>query len=183
MTQRRKVTFASTCHGVMRGLFPGLAALLSACVPIMIPPGAQHPVRDWPASATCPVPARSATDAPRLLALMNAERAKAGLPPLVLSAKASDVAHRFACEIAARGDIDHTGSDGSRLSERLMRGGLAPLYVAENTASFYRTPEDAMAAWMASPPHRDNILRREVTSVGIGQADGTEAYWVVDFTS
>lgn len=180
MQEQRQVTFAS--------LLGALA--LSACVPIpiVIAPGAmmpvrEWPVREWPASATCPVPARSAADGPRLVALMNAERGKAGLKPLVLSTEISAVAHAFACEIAARGDIDHTGTDGSKLSERLQRGGVLALMVAENTAYLYPNPEAAMAAWMASPGHRENILRPEARAVGVGQADGGEVYWVVDFTS
>ena len=162
-----------------------LASILafSACVPVVITPGALQPVRAWPATATCPVPAHSATDASRLVALMNAERAKAGLTPLTLSAKISDVAHKFACEAAARDDISHIGTDGSKLSERLMRGGISALSVSENTASFYRTPEAAMAAWMISPPHRENILRPNARAVGVGQAEGAQTIWVVDFTS
>jgi len=114
---------------------------------------------------------------------MNAERAKAGLQPLKLSAPISAVAHAYACEAAARQDIGHVGSDGSKLSERLRRGGITASMVAENNAMFYRTPEAAMAAWMASPHHRENIMRANARFVGIGQADGVEAVWVVNFTS
>lgn len=66
---------------------------------------------------------------------------------------------------------------------RLRRGGITALMVAENTASFYKTPKAAMEAWMASPHHRENMQRPQVRAVGIGQADGTKALWVVDFTS
>lgn len=175
MTRCHQVTFASMLAAI----------LVSACVPIpiVIPPGALQPVRNWPATATCPVPARSATDGPAMVALMNAERAKRGLSPLILSPKISAVAHKYACEAAARDDISHTGTDGSKVSERLMRGGISALMVAENTASFYRTPAQAMAAWMASPHHRENILRPQARAVGVGQADGVQAIWVVDFTS
>lgn len=170
MPRRHQVTLAS--------LFA-----VSACIPIVIPPGAMQPTRPWPTTATCPIPARTTTDAAKLVALMNAERAKLGLTPLVLSAEISTVAHKFACEAAARNDISHVGSDGSKVSERLMRGGISALYVSENTASFYRTPEQAMAAWMVSPHHRENILRPNSRAVGVGQADGVQAIWVVDFTS
>ena len=180
MPRRHQVTFASILV-VSRLAVSGL--VLSACVPIVIPPGAMQPTRAWPATANCPVPARSATDAPKLVALMNVERAKVGLAPLVLSAQISTVAHKFACEAAARDDISHTGTDGSKVSERLMRGGVSALMVAENTASFYRTPDEAMAAWMISPHHRENILRTGARAVGVGQADGVQAIWVVDFTS
>ena len=173
MNRYNQVTFSS-----LLGPF-----ILCACVPVVIPPGALHSVRDWPACAACPVPARSAMDGPHLVALMNAERARAGLSPLVLSPQVSAVAHAYACETAARDDIGHTGSDGSKVSERLMRGGVSALMVSENTATFYRSPEEAMAAWMASPHHRENILRPASRAVGVGQADGTQAVWVVDFTS
>ena len=55
--------------------------------------------------------------------------------------------------------------------------------VSENTAALYGTPAGVVAAWMASPPHRANILRPNARAVGVGQADGTRAAWVVDFTS
>ena len=177
--------------------------VLAGCVPVLIPvpiptgfqtvtlpgptirirPGANDPVRPWPASATCPVPARSASDGPKVVALMNAERAKVGLQPLVISSKIAAVAHAYACEAATRGDIGHVGSDGSKLSERLRRGGISAAMVAENNAADYATPEQAMAAWMASPHHRENILRPDAARVGVGQADGAMAVWVVDFTS
>ena len=166
----------------------GLLLALSACVVIAIEPGtpaANAPVArsTWPATASCPVPARTANDAPRLLALINAERAKAGVQALVASAAMADVAHRFACEIAARDDIAHSGSDGSTLSERLGRSGISANLVAENTASGQRTPEAVMAGWMASPHHRANILRAAARNFGLGQADGAQPYWVTDFTS
>ncbi len=156
---------------------------LAACVSVVIRPGDVGPTRAWPAIADCPVPARSASDGPKLVALMNADRTRAGLQPLTLSAPISAVAHAYACEAAARQDIGHVGSDGSKLSERLRRGGISALMVAENNASFYRTPEEAMAAWMASQHHRDNILRPNASKVGVGQADGVDAVWVVNFTS
>jgi uncharacterized protein YkwD len=34
---------------------------------------------------------------------------------------------------------------------------------------------------MASPRHRENILRPELDKVGIGLADGARPVWVVDF--
>ena len=115
---------------------------------------------------------------------MNAELAKAGLQPLVLSTAISEVAHAYACEASARQDIGHVGSDGSKVSERLRRGGITASMVSENNALFYRTPDEAMAGWMDSPPHRENILRPNARNVGIGQAaEGLAAVWVVNFTS
>ena len=160
-----------------------LCLALTACVVIPIRATDLGPTRSWPASATCPTPARSAANAPRLVALMNAERSKAHLAPLTLSPALSGVSHAYACELAARGDINHRGTDGSSVTERLRRGGISASTVAENTASGQRSPEAVMAGWMASPHHRANILRPNVSRVGLGQADGAQPVWVTDFAS
>lgn len=164
-----------------------LPLLLSACV--VIPVGVHFPTDDlpvtaWPATASCPVPARSPTDGQTLVGLINAQRSAAGVGPLTLSAPLSDIAHRFACENAARQTVSHDGSDGSNLAQRLHRGGVAMLLAAENTGLGFSSPQIALDWWMASPPHRENILRPEFTQIGIGQADGVPCpTWVLDFIS
>ncbi len=164
-----------------------LPALLAACV--VIPAGMHYPADDqpvtaWPASADCPVPARSAADARALVALINGQRAQAGLAPLTLSAPLSDIAHRHACDNAARQSVSHDGSDGSDLAARLHRAGVRVSLAAENTGLGFSSPGIALEWWMASPPHRANILRPEITQVGVGQADGVpRPTWVLDFVA
>jgi len=164
---------------------PILAATLTACIAVVeVPFGAPKVApRPWPAQASCPMPARSAADQARTLALLNGERAKAGLPPLRASAAVASVAHHYACELATRPGLSHTGADGSTLRERLARGGVASSLVAENLAAGQRSADQVVAAWMASPGHRANILRPEVTTMGLGQADGALPLWVLDLTS
>ncbi len=158
-----------------------LSCVLTACVVITVSPQSGVPARPWPASATCPQPPGAQANAQRLLALMNAERAKAGVRPLHLSPQATSVAHSYACEISARQDIDHTGTDGSKLPERLKRGGISAGLMAENTGSQFTSPDRGMALWMASAGHRRNILLPGVSQVGIGQTGGAYPTWVVDF--
>ena len=161
-----------------------LCLALSACVTVTLSSSASSgPTRPWPASATCPSPPGSASTAVQVVALMNAERTRARLPPLTLSPALSSAAHAFACEAAARGDIGHTGSDGSTLSERLRREGVSANVVAENNAAGQRSAAEVVAAWMASPHHRANVLRPEVSRVGLGQAQGAQLVWVADFAS
>jgi uncharacterized protein YkwD len=39
-----------------------------------------------------------------------------------------------------------------------------------------------MQGWMASPPHRANILAYNYNLVGVGRSDGDgKAFWVADF--
>lgn len=159
-----------------------LSCVLSACVVVTtISPQDGIAARPWPASASCPMPAGAQASAVRLVALMNAERAKVGAAPLQLTQAASDVAHRFACEISARQDIDHRGTDGSTLPERLKRGGISAGMMEENTGSQFTSPDRGMELWMASSGHRRNILSTSVSKVGVGLAGGAYPTWVVDF--
>lgn len=161
-----------------------LAVALSGCVAVVkIPMAPATTFRPWPASAACPAPDRSAADAARVLHLVNLHRARAGLGALSASAALSDAAHRFACDLARRTSLSHTGSDGADLRERLARAGAVAGLMAENVAAGQVSPEEVVADWMASPHHRDNILRPDLTQLGLGQADGAMPVWVLDLSS
>lgn len=158
---------------------------ISGCVPVPVGqywPIDHQPTRPWPASARCPTPAQAVSQRNALLSLMNAARTQAGLAALTLDPAITSVAQSYACENAARQSISHVGSDGSDLTERFRRGGLKASLEAENTGLFRGEAQHAFDWWMGSPHHRDNILRPQVTRVGIGvaAADSTTA-WVVDF--
>jgi uncharacterized protein YkwD len=158
-----------------------LPALLVAACATQYYPSDSNPTRNWPAAADCPTPARAASEAETLLRLMNEARAAAGLAALRRDPALTATAQSYACENAARQSLDHVGSDGSDLLERVRRSGLQPALAAENTGLGYASAEAAFAGWMASPHHRENILRPEISLVGIGLADGARPVWVVDF--
>jgi len=54
----------------------------------------------------------------------------------------------------------------------------------ENIGFGFDSPEDALKGWMNSPGHRDNIVNRDHTHIGIGVsvANGV-AWWCVLFVS
>lgn len=156
---------------------------LAACVVGQVYPQDSLPTRPWPETATCPTPARAAAEAKTLLDEMNGARTASGLSPLTVSPALTATAQHYACENAARQSLDHVGSDGSDSLERFRRAGLKPSLAAENTGIGYANAQAAFAGWMASPHHRENILRPELTQVGIGLADGPKPVWVVDFLS
>ena len=43
----------------------------------------------------------------------------------------------------------------------------------ENIAQGQRTPGEVMDAWMKSPGHRENILKAEYDSIGVGEVNKT----------
>jgi uncharacterized protein YkwD len=156
-------------------------ALAAGCTVTTVAPGDSGPISPAPASADCPAPPGLAADSSALLALINAERVGAGLSAVRLSPALSAVAQQHACDNAARSSTSHQGSDGSDLSARLRRGGIAISLAAENTGLGFSSPEAAFAWWMGSPDHRANILLPQITQIGIGKAQGAKTAWVINF--
>ncbi len=158
-----------------------LALLVSACVdePSQGHNSSQTRPVAQAAAKPCVVPADVSANAAEMVNRVNAERGKAGLRAVALSGPAIKVAQAFACETSVRRDISHRGNDGSNAGSRLMRTGIRLRVVAENTATGYITADKAIAAWMASSGHRNNILTPEVTLAGVGQAMGAYPTWVL----
>ncbi|HIK44888.1 MAG TPA: CAP domain-containing protein [Leptolyngbyaceae cyanobacterium M65_K2018_010] len=117
-----------------------------------------------------------------LLNLVNVERQRAGLAPLVLSPQLTTAAQRHAQDMANTRRLSHTGSDGSTLRSRIDATGYRWTSIGENVAMGQSTPEAVMASWMASPGHRQNILNPNFTQLGLGYAlGGGRPYWVQVF--
>jgi uncharacterized protein YkwD len=81
--------------------------------------------------------------------------------------------------------FSHTGWDGSTMVGRVQATGYADWsFLAENLAAGYRTPEQAVAAWMNSAGHRANILSTRTREIGVGQGFSASStykiYWVAD---
>jgi uncharacterized protein YkwD len=112
--------------------------------------------------------------------LHNAERARAGVPPLTIDRRLSEAAHRHAQWMADTGRLSHTGANGSSFFDRITREGYVASTGGENIAQGYRNPREVVAGWMSSSGHRANILNRNFREVGYGVSG---AYWCVVFAS
>lgn len=112
--------------------------------------------------------ARAAT-----LCLINRERAAHGLPALATDARLTQAAQLHADDMGKRDFYDHRNPDGAVPSARVYAQGLPPhgTTVAENIhwgTGWLGTPREILRDWMNSPGHRKNILRAEVSHVGVG---------------
>ena len=119
-----------------------------------------------------------------MLDAVNAERAKHQLAPLRLDPALADLADFYACRLVEGGFFDHEDPfDGSTVDGRAANFGYAFLKIGENLAAGQRTIDEVMAAWMASPEHRSNILDPAFMDIGIGVKLGGESgiYWVQEF--
>lgn len=122
-------------------------------------------------------------EAERVLTLVNQERAKAGVAPLVFHAALNQAAQGHAEDMALRGYFDHYSPEGVGPGTRITQAGYRWVTYAENIAAGYGTPEAVVTAWMNSAGHRANILNSRLKEFGCGIARGGPygIYWVTDF--
>ena len=112
----------------------------------------------------------SATDA--LLSATNNERAKSQLQPFSISSKLSEAATLKAQDMLTHQYWAHVAPDGSTPWKWFDQVGYRYSYAGENLAKNFRTPQAVVAAWMASPEHRVNILNDHYSEVGFASISG-----------
>jgi len=119
--------------------------------------------------------------ATEVVTLTNAERQKAGCPPLSNSKTLRRVATAHSEDMAARDFFSHTNPDGQDPGDRAAAAGYDG-YAGENIAMGYRSAEAVVEGWMDSSGHRANILNCSSTEIGVGVADSPRGlYWTQMF--
>jgi uncharacterized protein YkwD len=107
-----------------------------------------------------------------LLSITNSEREKVGLDPLAANDKLSRAAALKAKDMLKHQYWSHVAPDGATPWRWIDQAGYIYSYAGENLAKNFRTPEAVMAAWMASPEHRANILDMHYSDVGFAVTSG-----------
>ncbi|WP_051804373.1 CAP domain-containing protein [Streptomyces griseus] len=121
------------------------------------------------------------TTADQVIALVNAERAKAGCGPVTASATLARAAQGHSDDMAARDFFDHTDPDGDGPGERVTAAGYPWSTYGENIAMGQTTAEQVMEGWMNSPGHRANILNCSFKEIGVGVHTDGGPYWTQVF--
>lgn len=122
--------------------------------------------------------------ADEVLRLVNVERSKARVAPLVADTAAERAAYTHCVDMDARGYFDHfaPAPNASDPGQRLAAAGATNHGWAENIAMGYPTPTDVVAGWMGSATHRTNILNGGLNALGVGVRFGDGSiYWTQDF--
>lgn len=125
-----------------------------------------------------------------VLALVNRERARAGLRALQPESSLESSAQDYA-EVMARGQwFGHTSPTGQSFRERIESTGFFGVFpeeaclcvrrfvLGENLAKGQKSAEEVVRDWLASPAHRDALLSTRFTHTGIGVSAGL---WVEHF--
>src|SRR5262249_41378569 len=120
-----------------------------------------------------------------VLERVNAER-RAGRRPLTADPRLDEAAQRHAQDMLGRGYFAHESPEGKTVRQRALAAGYKWRAIGENIAEGQLAVEEVMKSWMASPHHRDNILSRDFTQMGLGVAlgesqKGFRVVWVQTF--
>jgi uncharacterized protein YkwD len=121
-----------------------------------------------------------------MLARVNAERAAAGRPALVLDPRLSTSAQHHAEDMLLRSYYNHVSPEGTTPADRARKSGYAPHILGENIARGPFTVAEVMDDWMQSREHRGNLLHPAFRDLGVGIAVGRNSVgytvlWVQDF--
>ncbi len=136
-----------------------------------------------PAPSPTPSSAGVAADEQKALALLNADRATHGLPPVRSNAKLAALAGDYAQDMINRNFFAHNNPEGQTPFDRMRQRGISFGYAGENLA-INTSVAGAEQALMNSPGHRANILNSHYTQVGIGvrYSRSGSVYVVQEFT-
>lgn len=129
-----------------------------------------------------------------VLRLVNKARAKARkcgstkmkkVKPVKWNATLARVAEAHSADMAAKDYFSHYSkpSNASPFT-RMKNAGYKYSSAGENIAAGHRTPQQVVDAWLKSPGHCKNIMKKSYTQLGVGYVSGGgkyTTYWTQDF--
>jgi uncharacterized protein YkwD len=107
----------------------------------------------------------------RMLEMVNSERVKHGLKPLLPDPELTKVARAHSRDMFARGYFAHVNPEGKDPFDRMKQANVKFVTAGENLA-LAQTLEIAHTNLMNSPGHRANILNPGFGRLGVGILDG-----------
>ena len=142
----------------------------------------------WGDNSTYEVPAYTppsvAGYADQVVALVNTERANAGLGSVSTTSSLNQAAQKRAEEIVS--SFAHTRPDGRSCFTVFDEYGVSYMAAGENIAAGQWSPDSVMSSWMNSPGHKANILGANFNHIGVGvvyvEGSSYGYYWVQLFT-
>lgn len=108
-----------------------------------------------------------------IISATNKERVKMGLPKLVKNQKLLNSAEIKLEDMFSNQYFAHVSPSGESVSTVVSRAGYDYIVVGENLAlGLFPNDEAVVAAWMASPGHKKNILDSRYQEIGVAVGQG-----------
>lgn len=107
-----------------------------------------------------------------IINLLNSIRAQNGLTQLSMSQSLTDIARMRSSDMIYNFYFSHYTPDNRNIFNILRENEVSYVNAGENigqtSPAFYGSAEAFVNAWMASPTHRDNIIRPMYRYIGVG---------------
>jgi uncharacterized protein YkwD len=117
---------------------------------------------------------RSELTAAGVIAQTNAARSLSSLPPLTRNNRLTQAAEAKVEDMFTLQYFEHKSPSGIDAAGLAKNAGYSYIIVGENLATGnFEDDADVVAAWMASPGHRANILNNRYTEIGVAVGRGT----------
>ena len=111
--------------------------------------------------------------------MISGYRANNGLGAVTLDPALMQLAEAHSRNMAARDKVDH--NVGRALGQR-ARGKAEAKTAVENVSAGYHTLAEAFSGWRDSPPHKANMLNKNVTRMGIAAVYSPNSKYKVFWT-
>lgn len=148
---------------VLRFALPALGILVLAVGAIWVLPGlSEHAGRQ-----------AASVSAAEVVSLTNGEREGLGIARLSRNGLLDAAAQMKAEDMASKGYYAHVSPDGTTPMYFVEKAGYSYLIIGENLVVNRTEASQVVSAFMGSPGHRANILRKDFTEIGVGVAKGT----------
>lgn len=122
-----------------------------------------------------------------MLSRVNAVRARAGVPPLLMCPRLNASARVHAQGMASSGVFSHVGTAGDQFWDRMASAGYRMRASGENIAAGQRAPWEVMKAWRGSAAHyailTDPTFRHAGFAMATANTGPYRTYWVQDFAA
>ncbi|MBN1282639.1 MAG: HEAT repeat domain-containing protein [Proteobacteria bacterium] len=126
----------------------------------------------------------SKEEADEMLSLLNQARSEGrrcgdegyfrAAPAVAWNETLAKAALEHSVDMATKVYWDHKGKDGRRVSDRVTAAGYRWRHVGENIALGQTSVQNAVEAWLKSPPHCKNIMTPEFKEIGAAYFYGTD---------
>ena len=108
----------------------------------------------------------------QLLGATNSNRQALGLSPLTYNVTLSQAAALKAQDMFSNDYWAHTSPEGKTPWTFIQQAGYTYTVAGENLAKNFSTSQGVVDAWMASPTHKDNIIKPTYRDIGFAIVNG-----------
>jgi uncharacterized protein YkwD len=112
--------------------------------------------------------------------MISLYRQNNGLGKVMVDPDLMKLAETQSTAMAGRNKLDHDVK--GPLTRRLGASGYPATVAVENVSAGYHTLAEAFSGWRDSPPHRANMLSRDVTKLGIAASYAPNTKYKVFWT-